>query len=1063
MSSKHLSYPKGYSNILTGNLPNGTYLEWSKIDNAIKNAYYTSGTATTNTANKLVDTGASFNSTVSVGDVVKNTTDDKYAFVVTVDSDTSLTLDWDCFPDGNEGYQIYSYSIPNGWVDVTEGDQYISDSDSEYNGMTIKQKLPENTLLYETDWATGVDSEHNVTHNLNQKISDLNIQLFIAIDTDGTNAVEIDSFSDAYSTFMRGVYLRQIDYNSFRIESGTNGWSYNIISNPGGVSWSSGSYDYWKIVVSGRTYGNILLFKYKETIATAQELRVNNLVVNETYTSRVALPVGTILPWSGESAPSGFLPCDGRAISRTSYPDLNTLYEIGGYKWGSGDGASTFNIPDFENLTLAEDPGVANTIRVGPNEWRFEEGSLLNPSASFASATTITMSELPSNTVAIHFAYRIKNDGSSIYFWTKKNAAADAGDRLFPHYRFADGGVNYAWFDYWIPTDGNSFYIDGVSGGNTYVGGIVGFKTSNENTTDPLGTYIVKVSNTSFEATVDATDIDTRLTDLEQAVLADDAYDTGWVTPSSWTNQEFTITHNLNCDWTELHIDLYFYDTSTSIYQKIDFQTDNTSTAQYGTSVMPIDDNSFKIQTGAAGVGFLNASGALQVAISGDQYRVIVRKPRALSIYKAKRQILGSYKYETNWTANSDWTNAEFLITHNLNSNLSDLIVKAFISTDGTEANSYNIDVGTAYTGSTPYGFTAYYVSTNQIKLQTATNGLIIIQDDGTALAVNSQSYYYKVVVYKPDLVSTIADNAETRLTNIETFLNAGMPNVANTVRVGMNEWQFTADNELDYTTTFSTTGTKTITELPTNTVAIKAWIRLTTTGTTIVKAAFKRNTSDTEQFIVQNSESTASDRGFRVFVEIPTDGNSLHLQTLTETMQMFKVVGFKTQSASFTPTIPSQEVNKVFHIEDQKTDNTPGGTATSGSWQTRDLNTSVINEIPGASLNSNQFVLPSGTYDIQASAPAYYVNRHQIRLRNITDSTNTVIGSSEFAGASTGPASTRSFLQKRFTITSSKTFEIQHQVAITSNTRGFGVESGGSFTVDHETYTQVWIRQVAV
>ena len=49
----------------------------------------------------------------------------------------------------------------------------------------------------------------------------------------------------------------------------------------------------------------------------------------------------------GTSAPSGWLECDGSAISRTTYADLFTAI---GTKWGSGDGSSTFNIPDLRGM-----------------------------------------------------------------------------------------------------------------------------------------------------------------------------------------------------------------------------------------------------------------------------------------------------------------------------------------------------------------------------------------------------------------------------------------------------------------------------------------------------------------------------------------------------------------------------------------------------------------------------------------------------------------------------------------------------------------------------------------
>ena len=62
-----------------------------------------------------------------------------------------------------------------------------------------------------------------------------------------------------------------------------------------------------------------------------------------------AVPAGTIQSHAASSAPSGWLICDGSAISRTTYSDL---YSIVGTTWGSGDGSTTFAIPDLRGEFL---------------------------------------------------------------------------------------------------------------------------------------------------------------------------------------------------------------------------------------------------------------------------------------------------------------------------------------------------------------------------------------------------------------------------------------------------------------------------------------------------------------------------------------------------------------------------------------------------------------------------------------------------------------------------------------------------------------------------------------
>lgn len=61
------------------------------------------------------------------------------------------------------------------------------------------------------------------------------------------------------------------------------------------------------------------------------------------------VPCGTLLPYGGSSAPSGFLLCDGSAVNRTTYSDL---FAIIGTTFGAGDSSTTFNLPDLRGRTI---------------------------------------------------------------------------------------------------------------------------------------------------------------------------------------------------------------------------------------------------------------------------------------------------------------------------------------------------------------------------------------------------------------------------------------------------------------------------------------------------------------------------------------------------------------------------------------------------------------------------------------------------------------------------------------------------------------------------------------
>lgn len=130
----------------------------------------------------------------------------------------------------------------------------------------------------------------------------------------------------------------------------------------------------------------------------------------------------------------------------------------------------------------------------------------------------------------------------------------------------------------------------------------------------------------------------------------------------------------------------------------------------------------------------------------------------------------------------------------------------------------------------------------------------------------------------------------------------------------------------------------------------------------------------------------------------------------------------------------------KVAKITDVKTYSTDGGTFTQDVWQTRVLNTVSDPGSIGVTVTANQFTLPAGTYFIYGSAPAYTVNRHRVRLYDITGAATVALGTSEHVTGA-GPQ-TRSFVIGVVTITASNVYELQHICQTTANTVGFGLGS---------------------
>ncbi len=69
-------------------------------------------------------------------------------------------------------------------------------------------------------------------------------------------------------------------------------------------------------------------------------------------------PTGIISPYAGVSAPSGWLLCYGQAVSRATYA---TLFALIGSTYGSGDGSTTFNLPDLRGRVPAGQDDMGGT------------------------------------------------------------------------------------------------------------------------------------------------------------------------------------------------------------------------------------------------------------------------------------------------------------------------------------------------------------------------------------------------------------------------------------------------------------------------------------------------------------------------------------------------------------------------------------------------------------------------------------------------------------------------------------------------------------------------------
>lgn len=69
-----------------------------------------------------------------------------------------------------------------------------------------------------------------------------------------------------------------------------------------------------------------------------------------TIAGGATVPTAAIMNYGGATAPAGYLPCNGAAVSRTTYANL---FAVIGTTYGAGDGSTTFNVPNIAGSILS--------------------------------------------------------------------------------------------------------------------------------------------------------------------------------------------------------------------------------------------------------------------------------------------------------------------------------------------------------------------------------------------------------------------------------------------------------------------------------------------------------------------------------------------------------------------------------------------------------------------------------------------------------------------------------------------------------------------------------------
>lgn len=111
------------------------------------------------------------------------------------------------------------------------------------------------------------------------------------------------------------------------------------------------------------------------------------------------IPEGSVIPYAGSAAPSGWLLCYGQAVSRTTYAALFAAIST---TYGTGDGSTTFNLPDLRGRVIAgqDDMGGVSANRL-TNQSGGLDGDTLGATGG-AETHTLTTAQIPAHTHTTH-------------------------------------------------------------------------------------------------------------------------------------------------------------------------------------------------------------------------------------------------------------------------------------------------------------------------------------------------------------------------------------------------------------------------------------------------------------------------------------------------------------------------------------------------------------------------------------------------------------------------------------------------------------------------------------
>lgn len=191
---------------------------------------------------------------------------------------------------------------------------------------------------------------------------------------------------------------------------------------------ASSAFSFRSAIAGSVDDGSITANKLADGAVTEEKIANNSISIIKLM-SGIVIPSGSIIEFAGSTPPTGWLVCDGSEVSRLTYA---TLFDAIGTIYGSGDGSTTFNLPNLQ------DRFPLGSSSFAPLGMRGGNSTINLQHVHTTQDHVLTIAEMPSHTHSISWVSSNASDkcipqGDVRGNWTGMQSGATGGNAPHNH------------------------------------------------------------------------------------------------------------------------------------------------------------------------------------------------------------------------------------------------------------------------------------------------------------------------------------------------------------------------------------------------------------------------------------------------------------------------------------------------------------------------------------------------------------------------------------------------------------------------------------------------------